>query len=194
MPTNDRPDARRRWSRAEIRAHLARAIRRWRRWGGTNPAEISGDERAEFDEDYEQYLRAIRRAIKAGGVGSAAVRRWINGQRSLIAYDELRSLKTGLETDLPGRMFDEADLWIALHAADMIDEGKTLDQIREQLLAKIDAATRPDGLVDPRTTAEEAKVILQRLRPAVQRRLGTKQNLQRRLAALGMSTRGPEGK
>jgi hypothetical protein len=131
---------------------------------------MSTQDRAEFDMDYENFERAVKRAVR-GGLESRAIHAWISGRRALGDSHSLHNLPEW-NTDLPGRI-DAADVWIALHATPLIERGYSVERVRRSLLRQLEREPWP-------------------LRATVGKRLGTRQNLHQRLAALGIPVR-PSG-
>lgn len=169
-----------RWTVQQIRDNLAAAARQFRRWGGTNPYTMSGEDRGQFDQDHKELERAVIRSIRAGITNSRIVNSWIGAQRGLGAYDWLRKFKRGHETNLPGRI-DEADVWIALNAVPLRDQGEglSLEEARKELLRLVDTAEWPPWLGKTHWPGE-----VDRLKSVVRGRLQTKQNLWQRLVDL----------
>jgi hypothetical protein len=157
------------------------------------------EQRAAFDEDYLAFVRAVIRARRCGigseenrsregrrnKMDSRIVRAWISGRRAIMDRDALHNLP-GDETDLPGEI-DVADIWIALNAVPLIEEGRSLTEIRAALSELVDSAEWPDWLGNTRFPGE-----IDKMKAKVRKRLRTKQNLHERLAKLGIQT-GKQG-
>jgi hypothetical protein len=144
---------------------LTEAHRDFAHWHGKSPP-TKAPGRTMLRDDYREYERAVGRAIRAGVTKHPLVADWIRARRSVGDYNALRRFRLGLEAGMEPEI-DEADLWIALKAADLIDEGKSLEVIRGRLLGARVGAPKE-------------------IRPLIASRLGSKQNLQRRLGRLGI--------
>jgi hypothetical protein len=171
----------RRWTEPQVRCHLAGAARYLRKkwgWGASiDLFSLSEAVRQEFLEDYETYVRAIRRAAKYPLSRSLIVRKWIAGQQSVRDYSVLRDLGIiGMETGYSGGI-DPADMWIAMNI-DQFDG--TLDDRRPRLLDLLNSGEWPGWLKDPTGDAF--------WKDKVRTRLKTKQQLWKRLDQLGIRT------
>jgi hypothetical protein len=156
----------RRWTHKQIIKQLVEVQKSFDLWGGYN--SCSGDELCarELFEAYKAYERAMVRAIRAGVVNHKIVAAWIAARRSVGDYDALRSLRCGLEVGM-ARGIDEADLWLALEVAALLEGGQSLPEIRPCLLRKMEDAGA-------------------NLRPKLRSRLRSIRNLRRRLADMGI--------
>jgi hypothetical protein len=124
-----------RWTHKQIIKQLVEAQKSFALWGEYNSR--SGDELSarELFEAYKAYERAIIRTLRAGLVKHKIVAAWIAARRSVGDYDALRRLRCGLENDMPDRI-DEADLWLALEAATLLEGGLSPPEIQLVLLRK----------------------------------------------------------
>jgi hypothetical protein len=150
-----------RWTDKQIITRLIEAQKSFDLWGGYNSR--SGDELGarELAEAYEAYERVIIRAIRAGLVKHPIVAAWIAARRSVGDYDALRRLRCRLEVGM-ARRIDE-DLWLAMEATVLLEEGQSLPEVSRVLRCK----------------AEDAAP---NLRPKLRSRLRSIRNLRRRLA------------
>lgn len=151
---------------SQIIDDLEDAFKKFSKWHGANPTDP--ESRELFTDHYKAYESAVGRAIRAGLLDHPKVADWIRGRRSIGDRATLRRYRLGLEAGIAPPI-DEADLWIACQASDLIDRGLSLEAIRRQLIRK--SVSAPNSVRDQ-----------------INRRLQSKQNLQKRLAGLGMST------
>jgi hypothetical protein len=143
---------------------------------------MSREVRAEFDGDYETFVRAVKRAIRAG-VSSRTTYAWVTGRRALGDAAALHNLPAWAKTGLP-REIDTADVWISFEAPPLIEKGYSFEGIHRELLRHLQKSVWPHWLGDTERPGE-----IERMKSAVRRRLGSRQNLYQRLAALGFGDR-----
>jgi hypothetical protein len=157
-----------RWTAGEVIQNLTDAQEQMARWHGKS-SEDNAVTREMFRADYGMYEKAVGRAIRAGMRNLPIVAAWISGRRSIGDKQALRRLRLGLEAGME-REIDAADCWIAIQASDLIVR-MSLEAVRRRVLKKI--ATAPIEI-----------------RASIARRLHSKQTLQKRLAGLGINSRG----
>src|SRR5262249_41922840 len=95
--------------------------------------------------NYDNFVKEVGRVIRAGILDHPYVVEWINGQRSVGNYRELRKLKRGIERDM-AKPLDRADLWINFMAVYLIEDGCSFDELFPKLRRFMKAKDFPGPL------------------------------------------------
>ncbi len=162
-------------SRQRILDDLADAKEQMQRWHDASPKKIA-QEQEEFDADWEDYAKAMRRVIRAARTTYPdllkdrnvleAVYHYVSSRRALGEWDELRKIGLGLEVVVqkppyPAKMRE--DVWVFSQTEELWRQGKERpEEIRRMLSRKLNTT---DPLFDPKfLNTEEAKRLRKRLK------------------------------